>query len=98
MDGSRNARSYVDPLPPRGEELLDSQSACWRQGEPLSVEMYLQLYPKLRADRELVLDLICHEMLLRERRGDSLDAEEYLRRFPDFAEELRMQLDVRQAL
>jgi tetratricopeptide (TPR) repeat protein len=97
MDRSRHARSFTAPLP-RGEELLDSQSACWDQGKPLSVEMYLQLFPNLRTDRELVLDLICHEMLLRERRGESPGAEEYLRRFPDFADDLRMQLDVRQVL
>jgi tetratricopeptide (TPR) repeat protein len=60
--------------------------------------MYLQLYPNLRNDPELVLDLICHEMLLRERRGESPTAEEYLRRFPDFADDLRLQLEVRQAL
>ena len=51
-----------------------------------------------RADRELVLDLICHELLLRERRGESPDPDEYLRRFPEFAEDLRTQFEVRRAL
>ncbi len=100
MDRCRFARSSAAPptAPPPGEELLLNQSDCWQRGEPLSVEIYLQLYPALRADRELVLDLICHELLLRERRGDAPAPEEYLRRFPDFAEELRAQFEVQRAL
>jgi eukaryotic-like serine/threonine-protein kinase len=98
MDQGRRTRPFVEPpLPPR-EELLEDQSACWQQGTPLSVEMYLELYSNLRADRDLILDLICHEILLRERRGETPDPEEYLRRFPDFDEDLRTQFEVRQAL
>ena len=51
--------------PPTAESLLQNQSQCWLRGEPQSVESYLRLHPELHADRELVLDLICHEILLR---------------------------------
>jgi tetratricopeptide (TPR) repeat protein len=85
-------------VPPSGESLLQDQSLCWHRGEPLPVETYLQRHPALNADRELVLDLICHELLLRTQRGDSPDPDEYLRRFPELAEDLRAQFDVRRAL
>ncbi len=84
--------------PPNGADLLQSQSECWLRGEPLPVEIYLQLYPALQADRELVLDLVCHEILLRQRRGERPQPEEYYRRFPDAAEDLRTQFDVQRAL
>jgi len=83
---------------PGEEDLLQEQSRCWVQGERLPVEAYLRTYPGLQGNRELVLDLICHELILRTRRGEAPTAEEYLRRFPDFAADLRAQFDVHQAL
>jgi tetratricopeptide (TPR) repeat protein len=83
---------------PDAEELLADQSRCWLQGEPLPVEAYLRRYPALADDAELVLDLICHEALLRRRRGEEPGPEEYLRRFPDLADGLRAQFEVQQAL
>ena len=86
------------PAPPTAVSLLQNQSQCWLRGEPLPVETYLQLHPGLYADRELVLDLICHELLLRTQRGESPDRDEYLTRFPEFAEDLRTQFEVQLAM
>jgi WD40 repeat protein len=68
--------------------LLDDQSQRWRRGEFLPVEDYLRRHPTLLADPELLLDLIYHEILLRERKGDRPQFDEYRRRFPDLAESL----------
>jgi tetratricopeptide (TPR) repeat protein len=83
---------------PLADRLLLDQSECWLHGEPLPVEAYLKLHPNVAADREAVLDLICHEYLLRKRRGESPDAQEYLRRFPAYADDLRDQFEVGQLI
>ena len=53
------------------ETLLDEQSVCWRRGGPIRVEEFLDRSPGLRDDPEGVLDLIVHELSLRERAGES---------------------------
>jgi len=63
----------------------------------LSAEAYLKQLPAL-ADPELAADLIYSEILLRERAGQQLASDEYLRRFPQFAEALRLQFAVHEAL
>src|SRR5262249_32733321 len=42
--------------------------------------------------------LIYHEILLREQAGESPQLEEYLRRFPELAPELRLQFDLEEAI
>ncbi|HVS35448.1 MAG TPA: protein kinase [Gemmataceae bacterium] len=80
------------------DALLDYQSGCWDRGERPSVESCLDSRPGLRRDPDAVLDLICHEILLRARLGESPDVEEYVRRFPQFADQLRSHFEVHQAL
>jgi tetratricopeptide (TPR) repeat protein/tRNA A-37 threonylcarbamoyl transferase component Bud32 len=62
------------------------------------VETYLAEAPSLRADIQAVLDLIYHEIVLREEAGESPQLEEYLRRFPELAAELTLQFEVEGAL
>src|SRR5262249_54021677 len=45
-----------------------------------------------------LLDLICNEVILRGKQGEVPRLEEYLERFPDLASQLRLQLEVEQAL
>jgi WD40 repeat protein/tRNA A-37 threonylcarbamoyl transferase component Bud32 len=77
-----------------GESLLGDQSRRWRDGQPLAVEEYLRRLPSLRSDPELLLDLIYHEVALRERSGESPHPEEYLARFPELREPLQALFDV----
>jgi WD40 repeat protein/tetratricopeptide (TPR) repeat protein len=70
----------------------------FRVRRPVGVESYLEAIPALRDDREEVLDLIFAEYLLREELGERPSAEEYLRRFPQYAQELKLQLELNQAL
>ena len=47
---------------------------------------------------DLLLDLIYNEVVLREEDGEWPELDEYLRRFPQHAEDLRAQFDVHRAL
>jgi tetratricopeptide (TPR) repeat protein len=78
--------------------LLDDQSGCWRRGDRLLVEAYLEMQPALREDPDKVLDLIYHEILLRSQAGEVPTLREYLHRFPQYAGPLRAQFDVHQAM
>src|SRR5262249_6058435 len=49
-------------------------------------------------DIELVLDLIYNEIVQRQRRGEHPQPDEYLRRFPQYATQLRVQFEVHSAL
>jgi WD40 repeat protein len=59
----------------------------WLTGERIPVESYLQRFPSL-ASGDHALDLMYGECLAREERGESPDLDEYLKRFPQFADAL----------
>jgi hypothetical protein len=56
--------------------LLAHQRRDWLQEGRASVEAYLTEQPMLREDPEAILDLIYHEILLREEHGESPRLEE----------------------
>ena len=76
--------------------LQADQRERWQRGDRAAVELYLAQRPALAADPDGVLDLIYHEMLLREEAGEPPRLPEYLERFPHFAAELRRLFDVHQ--
>ena len=78
--------------------LLADQRSRWQAGQPLSVESYLSQHPSLVEHPECVLDLIYQEVFLREQRGETAHLEEYLKRFPQYAADLRLQFEVHQAI
>ena len=77
--------------------LADQRERCQR-GEAFRVETYLEQQPALRADADAVLDLIYHEMVLRETQGEAPTLQEYLARFPEWAEQLERQWEIERAL
>jgi WD40 repeat protein len=79
------------------ETLVCEQGRLWRDGRRPSVEELLAGRPELGESPSLVVDLIYHEFLLRERAGEAPDVEEYARRFPRLADELRQQLALHRA-
>ncbi len=87
-----------DALRPEVDALLDYQSGCWGRGERPSVESCLDRRPGLRESADAALDLICHEILLRARLGESPQVEEYERRFPQFADQLQAHFEVHEAM
>ena len=74
--------------------LVRDQQRRWQSGDPVPVESYLRQHPELRGDSEGLLDLICSEWALREQSGETLDLDEYVRRFSALESGLRMQWEV----
>ncbi len=98
MDDLNLASASADRARASIEALLNDQSGCWRRGERIPAEVFLDRQPGLRCDTNVVLDLIYHEILLRCRRGERPTPEEYAQRFPPFAEQLRALFEVHEAL
>jgi WD40 repeat protein/serine/threonine protein kinase len=78
--------------------LLIDQRERWQDGERVPAETYLELYPGLRADAEFVVEVAYGEFLLREELGESPEANDYFRRFPQHADRLRLQIDLHRAV
>jgi serine/threonine-protein kinase len=72
----------------------DDQSYRWRHGSHVAVEEYFSSVPELQDDREECLVLICGEIHLRRERGEAPTVEEYERRFPELAADIKLQFDV----
>ena len=70
----------------------------WPRGEHVPVESYLERFPKVRADADCSFELIYGEYLLREEWGDPPTSAEYVERFPEHAERLRLQIDLHLAI
>jgi tetratricopeptide (TPR) repeat protein/tRNA A-37 threonylcarbamoyl transferase component Bud32 len=78
--------------------LLVDQRERWRVGERVAAEAYLDLYPQRRGDFEFGLELVYGEYLLREACGEAPQLEDYARRFPAYAERLRLQVELHRAM
>ncbi len=78
--------------------LLAEQRARWARGDCVPVEELLRQHRALPADTEGLLDLIYNEVVLRDRKGEAADRQEYLRRFPDLAAAIAAMFDVHQAI
>ena len=79
---------------PLADRLQDDQSLRSRADERPLVESYLAANPELWGDDAGLLDLVNHEVLLREERGEAPGLAEYLGRFPHLAAPLRDLFDV----
>src|SRR5437870_11277935 len=77
--------------PPGGmaSQLQEDQRRRWHAGERVPVEAYLDQHPTLRDNVEAILELIYHEMVLREECGEPAGLEDYLRRFPQYASQVK---------
>ncbi len=95
---SATAPGQAAPDPAQLTLVLLDQHERWQRGERVLVEAYLGSRPALGSDTEKVLDLVYHEIVLREERGESPRLEEYLVRFPQLAEPLRRHFEVHDAL
>jgi serine/threonine protein kinase/Tfp pilus assembly protein PilF len=78
--------------------LLTGQRQRWQHGKRVLVEEYLREWPALAGQPEAILDLLYHEILLREARGEMPGLAEYVQRFPQLAEELARHFEVHAAL
>jgi tRNA A-37 threonylcarbamoyl transferase component Bud32 len=99
------------PRPPEGEpqdgysqavegeiaQLLQEQCRRWQRGERVLAEAYREQYPALARDPVGMVDLIYNEILQRRQQGETPRLEEYTRRFPEHAEDIRRQFSVHRA-
>src|SRR4029079_16366712 len=89
----------MSPTPsPSISSMLIKQRERWQRGDQASVEVLLNEQPALRDQAEPVLELLYNEMLLSEERGQVPQLDCYLQRFPQFADELRLQFEIHAAL
>jgi serine/threonine protein kinase/WD40 repeat protein len=65
-----------------------------RLGQWVAAESYLEAFPAVRDHAASAVDLIFAEYLLREEGGERPPLEEFLRRFPQHADELRLQIEL----
>lgn len=76
------------------DQLRQRQVAEWQRGERTLVEQLItSLQPVLITD-DLLLDLVCAEIGLREEVAETIDQDEYIRRFPHLETALRRQFEV----
>jgi serine/threonine protein kinase len=85
-------------LPDLVEMLRAKQRRSWEEGERVDTESYFALYPRLLADPTSALQMVYNEVLLCEEEGAGPRLEDYVRRFPQFTDELPPLFEVHRAL
>src|SRR6516164_7795718 len=78
--------------------LQSDQRHRWQRGERVLVQSYLEQTPSLRDYPELVFELVCSEVLLREERGEKPRPVDYLELLPTYQTHLRRFFAARQLL
>jgi tetratricopeptide (TPR) repeat protein len=78
--------------------LAVDQRRRWHAGERVPVEEYLARFSQVAASPDAALELIYGELLVRGELGEHPLVEEYLVRFPDWAKDLRSQLQLHERL
>lgn len=70
------------------------QRRRWDSGDRILLETYFKKHPDWHFTVEDLLDLIYHEILVRESHGEYPSPHEYAERFPHLVEELRLHFEV----
>ena len=70
----------------------------WQAGRRVFVESLGEQFERLRGDDECLLDLLYHEVLIREEFGDAPEVAEFVARFPQIESQLRRQFKVHAAV
>ncbi len=78
------------------EVLRVDQREHWMLGQRVPAEAYLEEHPTLRENVETVCDLVYGEMLLCKELGEEPSLEDFTRRFPQLAEELKTRVELYQ--
>ena len=74
------------------------QRRQWLSGRRILLESYLPQHPEIAQSEELLLDLIYHEVRLRELMGEQVSLADYLRRFPQLKAQLEPLFEVHSAM
>ena len=86
------------PLDDLAAVLRADQRGRWHAGERVPAEQYVRRLPGDPPDAEAAVDLIYHEFVIRRTLGESPDAADYLRRFPELSGALVRQFAVDEAM
>ena len=78
--------------------LAADQWQRWRAGQRVPAEDYLARHPAVAGDPPAALLLVYGEFLVREELGEAPALDDYLRRFPQYADALRLQLEFHRAV
>ncbi len=100
-DSKTSPSSASAPTRPPGpliDFIMTEQRRCWAKGERPLLERYLHGRPEHPFSPQVLLDLIYHEILLREEAGDRCELAEYVGRFPDLGDELRVHFEIHEAI
>jgi eukaryotic-like serine/threonine-protein kinase len=95
MSSSSPAAPAPDTL---AEELASDMHRRWQAGERPRTEEYLCRHPELWDHPEAAAELIYEEVCLHQEYGEGSASSEVLRRFPQWAEQLRVLLNCHRAL
>lgn len=98
--------SHTEIVPPANadsreawlRQLLANQRSRQEHSQTYHAEVFLEEDTQLQSDQDALLDLIYHEIVLRQESGETPDVEEYVKRFPHLEEALRIQFDLEQHL
>lgn len=88
--------SSMQPDSTAQDHLRKLQVAAWQQGERILVEQLIATVESSIVTDDLVLDLVCAEIWLREEAAEKIELDEYISRFPLLEEALRRQFEVNQ--
>ena len=80
------------------QRIAAEQRREWLRGRRKLLESYLPQYPEIAQAEEPLLDLIYHEVRLRESMGEEVAVGGYLRRFPHLKDQLEPLFEVHSAL
>lgn len=79
------------------DSALEHQRQLWLRGDRPSIDSLLAEHG-LSADSEALLDLLYHEVVLREELGEKPQLSEYAEQYPGLEEDLRLHFEVHQAV
>lgn len=71
------------------EMLVSELRARWRRGDRRGIESLGPAFNRIATNEEQLLDLVYHEVLIREEHGETPHVDEYLARFPQHGERLQ---------
>ncbi len=98
LDVQNNIESLSVSLSDRIEFLAQELRARWRAGRHIKIEAFGSMFEEVAQNTEQLLDLIYHEILIREEFNDPAALDEYVERFPLHAESLERLFAVHGAL
>lgn len=78
--------------------LCTDQRERWLRGERPEIDEYFNIFRSFQRGTEYEVDILYNEFLMRREIGETPTVDEYRQRFPELAEQLQVQVNLRDAL